>query len=633
MTNDEIQMTNEERMTKSKRGVAGDAVSFIRTSSFLRHLSFVIHRCAPLFLVITLGRAVAAPVPEAGDDPDRTVRRDLTYGSVPPAENDSLIEAYADDPDTINPITASDTSSEAFLRDVYDSLATQSYHDPDKLVPALAEKWEFDKERLDFTIHLRKGVKWHPMQLPSGDRLPAREMTSRDVKFSFDVVLNKHVEAASIRNYYEDPDAKDEAHRYKIEVTTVDDYTVKIRWTKPYFLAEEFTLNGFPIIPRHVFSVDETGESISADFSSKEFADGFNKHWANKTMCGTGPMMFKEWTRGDKLVLVRNPDYWGRPYYFSRSVFRCIANPNTMTQQVLQNDLDFSPIPQKDQYIQSKTKPTVVAGKVKLVEYDYPGYRYIGYNMKRDLFKDGRVRRAMAHAIPLQQIIDNVFMGLALPVSGPFLPGSSASDASIKPIPYDLDAARRLMEEAGWKEGADGIREKTIGDRKVRATYELLIYTSAPNFRTVAEIFQENCRKIGVDVKIAPVEWALMLQKLNKKDFDAAMLGWANAWRDDPYQIFHGSQADVPDSSNCVGYRNPELDKLIDELRITLDRQKQVELYHKIHRILYEDQPYTFLFADKATAGYDSRLENIKFYKVRPCVDSREWFSSRARRE
>ncbi len=103
------------------------------------------------------------------------------------------------------------------------------------------------------------------------------------------------------------------------------------------------------------------------------------------------------------------------------------------------------------------------------------------------------------------------------------------------------------------------------------------------------------------------------------------------AWKDDPYQIFHGSQADVPDSSNAGGYRNPQVDRLIDELRVTLDPKRQIDLYHKIHRLIYEDQPYTFLFADKETAGYDARLENVRFYKIRPCVDSREWFSSRPR--
>jgi ABC-type transport system substrate-binding protein len=555
----------------------------------------------------------------------------LTLGGVKPAADDTLILAYGDDPDTVNPITASDTASEAFQREVYENLADEDYANPDKFVPALATRWEFDEKTLEFTIHLRKGVKWHAIQLPNGDLLPPREFTSRDVKFTFDCVLNKNIDAASIRSYFEDPDAKDESQRYKIRVSVVDDYTVKIRWTKPYFLAQEFTLSGVPMIPRHVFSVDETGEPISADFSSKEFADGFNNHWANKTMCGTGPLRFKKWERNERLVLERNPDYWGKPFYFSRLIFRCIPNSNTMTQQVLQNDLDMAQIAQKDQYLQCKKKPTVLEGKVKLIEYDYPGYRYIGYNMKRDLFKDKRVRQAMSHAVPVQQIIDSVLMKLAVPISGPFMPGSRACDPALKPMQFDLEAAARLLDEAGWKEGENGVREKVIHGRTVRAGFELLIYADAPMYRTIAEIIKENCRKIGVEVTIAPAKWALLLQKLNKKEFDAAMLGWALSWRSDPYQIFHSSQADVSDSSNHVGYRNAEVDRLIEQLRVTFDEKKQAALYQHIDRLIYEDQPYTFLFADKATAAYDARIENLKCYLLRPCYDVREWYSSRAR--
>ncbi len=572
------------------------------------------------------------PAAKPASDDKYAVRRDVTYADVKPARDDTLLVCYGNDPDSLNVVTSSDTVSSSFQRRVYEGLADQNFANPDILDPSLATHWEFDEEKLEFTIHLRKGVKWHPMRLPNGELLPAKEFSARDVKFTFDCVLNPHVEAAHIRSYYEDPEAEDVSKRYKIVVTKVDNYTIKVRWRKPYFLAKEFTLGGFGIIPRHVYSVDATGEPISFDFSSKEFADGFNNHWANKSMCGTGPMMFKQWEQNKRLVLVRFADYWGSPYYFSQVISRCIPNPNTMTQKLLQNELDFTGIAQKDQYIQSRANPNVKSGKVKLISYDYPGYRYIGYNLKRNIFKDRKFRLALSHAVPVQTIIDEVFKGLAIPIAGPFMPGSSACDNTLKPIPYDLEAAKRLLDEAGWKDtDEDGIRDKMLSGVKVPARFDLMIYSDAPAYRTIAEIIKENCRKVGVEVLISPAKWALMLQKLRKREFDAAMLGWALSWKADPFQLWHGSQADISDSSNHVGYSNPEVDKLIEQLRETLDESKQIELYHKIHRIIYREQPYTFLFADKATGGYDSRIENVKFYKIRPCVDGREWYSSRPR--
>ena len=565
--------------------------------------------------------------------PPTAVPDKLTAAGVKPAADDTLLAYYSQDPDTINGITANDNVSNAFQMNVYESLGETDFKNPDKILPSLATDWEFDKENLEFTIHLRKGVMWHPMRLPNGKLLPQREFTSKDVKFTFDCVLNPHVEAAHIRSYYEDPEAEDPADRYKIKLTVIDKYTIKVKWTKPYFMAEQFTLGGFPIIPRHVYSVDKNGEPISFDFSSKEFADGFNNHWAGNKMCGTGPLMFKEWVQNQRLVLIRNPNYWGKPYYFSKVLYRCIPNPNTPTQLVLQNELDFVGIPQKDQFLQCKENPNVKAGKVKMVAFDYPGYRYVGYNLRRDLFKDKQFRKALAHATPVQKIIDEVFEGLAIPVAGPFLPGSDAADPSVKPIPYDLEKAKQILEEAGWKDtNGNGIRDKTVNGTKIEASFDLMIFADAPSFRTTGEILKENYRKIGVEVQLSPAKWQLMLQKLRKWDFDAAMLGWGTSWsKGDPFQIWHGSQADVKDSSNHVGYRNAEVDKLIEQLRVTLDEDKQNELFHKIFRLIYEDQPYTFLFSEQQTAGYDARLQNVKFYRVRPCRDSREWYSDRPR--
>ena len=170
-----------------------------------------------------------------------------------------------------------------------------------------------------------------------------------------------------------------------------------------------------------------------------------------------------------------------------------------------------------------------------------------------------------------------------------------------------------------------------VKGQKVDARFDLIIYADAPSYTSIATIIKENCRKIGVDVKISATNWALMLRKLNEKEFDACILGWAMSWKDDPYQIWHGSQADINESSNHVAYQNPEVDKLIEQLRVTMDADKQAEIYHKIHRLIYDDQPYTFLFIDKATAGYDARLDNVKNYPIRPCIDTREWYSTKPR--
>ena len=194
-------------------------------------------------------------------------------GPGPSGGGDTLRRFYSNDPDTLSPITGNDETSQAFFQDVYEYLANRDFADPDKWVGYLASDWQFDERKLEYTIHLRKGVWWHPMRLPDGRMLPETEFTALDVKFTFDCILNPAVQAADMRGFYEDAQAKDPAGRQKIHVTIVHKYTVKVRWTKPYMLATEWTL-AVPIIPRHVFSVDEQGEPIALNYSLKELPRG-----------------------------------------------------------------------------------------------------------------------------------------------------------------------------------------------------------------------------------------------------------------------------------------------------------------------------------------------------------------------
>ncbi|HZE96414.1 MAG TPA: ABC transporter substrate-binding protein [Planctomycetota bacterium] len=556
---------------------------------------------------------------------------DTTRAGVKPSASDTLMLYYPNDPNTINPILSSDTVSEDFQRWVIDTLAESKFSNPDEWEPSLAENWEFDEKALEYTIHLRKGVKWNASRFPDGTPIPAKEFTAADVKFTYDVVLNENVDAASYRSYYEDPEAKTKEDKYKVKVSVVDPYTVKIKWSKPYFMADEWSL-GLPLLPKHIYSVDAKGEPISNDISGEEFAKGFNDHWANSLLIGTGPMMFSSWKKNERLELIRNPDYWGKPFYFNKVVFRNIPNSNTSLEMTLNGELDWSVIAEKSLYVQTLEKPQVKEGKATTTQFDYPGYRYIGWNMKREIFKEKAVRTALAYAIPVQKIIDKVLYGLGTRLSGPFLPTSSSSDPALQPLPFDPDKARALLDGAGWKDtNNNGIRDKTINGKLFELKFDLMIYADTAMYRTIAEVVQQEFRQIGVDVQISPVKWALMLEKLHKKEFDACMLGWALSWKSDLYQIWHSSQADVMESSNAIGYKNPDLDKLIEELRITMDTTKQKQLYRQMHKLLYDDQPYAFLFVDKRTAVFNSRIENVNYYKIRPCVDEREWKAPAAR--
>ena len=228
---------------------------------------------------------------------------------------------------------------------------------------------------------------------------------------------------------------------------------------------------------------------------------------------------------------------------------------------LLQDDLDYAKIDEKDLYVQKKDSPAVIPGRmvqvdrgdggqwlqfqaapppwpghehgtVKLVAYHDPGFRFIGYNLRKEPFGDVRFRQALAHAVPLRKIIDEVFKGMAILHPGPFTPGTRIFNPRIKPLAYDLDQSRRLLAEAGWKDlHHQGVLEKQIGGTLVPARFDLMIYADWPTFGTVAQIVKESWRKIGVEATISPTKWALMLQRLNNREFDACMLGWGSPGR------------------------------------------------------------------------------------------------------
>lgn len=173
-------------------------------------------------LLITLaacsGNKEDNPPPKNGGG--QLPKNDLkTASGQEPAENDTLLLYYGDDPDTLNYLTSSDNVSTAFQRLVYEPLAERKMDDPQVWLPKLAESWEFNPDDLTYDIKLREGVMWHPITLPNGKELPAKEFTSRDVEFTFDCIFNESIEAASIRSYYEDPEATDPANKYKMKVS------------------------------------------------------------------------------------------------------------------------------------------------------------------------------------------------------------------------------------------------------------------------------------------------------------------------------------------------------------------------------------------------------------------------------
>ena len=477
----------------------------------------------------------------------------------------------------------------------YDSLAERDYGHPEKFEPKLAESWSVSKDKKVYTITLRKGVFWHDFTDPVTEKKWKNvEVTAEDFKFYVDVIKNPDTNCAPLRTYYADLDRVEVLSKYKF----------KVYWKKRYFLSKVFTL-GLSPLPRHLY------HAYDGPFDGKKFNDD---HVRNRLVVGCGPYRFVGWKKGGRVLLSRFDKYFGAKYGVAPPIrdiaLEVIKHKNTQLQALKSGEIDNMGLT-PEQWIKKTAGPEFNAPDASLIKYKYSGrmYRYIGYNMRRPIFKDKRVRQAMTHLVDRGRIVKEVYHGLARVVTGNFFIDTPYYDKSVKSYEFSVEKARKLLAAAGWRDtDGDGILDRN--GKKFEFT--ILSSNGNPNYDKMLPMIKEDMAKAGVVMRIRSVEWPVFLQLIGKKRFDACLLGWGLGFESDPYQLWHSSQADIPDSSNHVGFKNKEADKLIEEIRICFDTGKRIELCHKFHRLLHEEQPYTFLFSPYTLVAQSRRYRNLR---------------------
>lgn len=496
-----------------------------------------------------------------------------------------LVMRLSAEPATLNPITATDAYESRINGFIYESLLERDNRTLN-LVPLLAESWNASEDKLSYEFSLRPGLKWQD----------GRPLTTEDVVFTFEMAKDPSVDAPHLRNYVKDLE--------KIEA--LDLRTVRFTFSKPYFKSLEI-VSGLKIIPKHIFSEGD-----------------FNTHPAGRNPMGSGPYVFEKWDTGKEIVLKRNQDYWGSKPFLDRIHFKIITDNTVALQVFKRGELDYmglTPI----QWVR-QTKTSKFRQATDKHRYYSPGYSYVGWNMKKPYFSDKRVRRAMTMLVERDSILENIRYGLGKVVTGNFFYESPDYDKSIEPWPYDPKVAAKLLGEAGWTDSdGDGIRDKD----GVPFKFEFTISSGSDFAEKLSTILKEELSKVGIEMTIRPLEWALFTKTLDDRTYDAVTLGWSLPVEADPYQVWHSSQAE--EGSNFVGFVNEEADDLIEEARVTFDKDERMKMYRRFHGIMHEEQPYTFLFISENLVALDKRFENVVVYPLG--LDPTEWWVPEEKRK
>ncbi|MFL9927090.1 ABC transporter substrate-binding protein [Herbaspirillum lusitanum] len=438
-----------------------------------------------------------------------------------------------------------------FSANVFDGLV--EYDNDFKLRPALAESWEVSKDSKTLTFHLRRGVKWHD----------GKPFSSADVKWTLENVWKKiHPRNQIIFNTV-------------TSVDTPDDNTVVIHFSEPSLaVLSSLNSNGAQVLPKHLY----------------EGTDILNNPYNNKPV-GTGPFVFKEWSKGNYITLERNPDYWDKSKgvskpYLDRIVFKIVPDAGARAAALEKGEVQyapFSPVPLKDAERLAKL-PNL---KLETRGYDWISpWLFLDVNVDKPYFKDVRVRQALAHAIDLNAFNKVVWYGFGKPAVSPVV--STLKQFHSEDVPkygYDPKKAEALLDEAGLKRGADGVR--------LRINIDYLPY--GDDYKRSSEYIRQALKRVGIEVNVRAQDTPTFTRRVyGERDYDLSVV-WFAGFADPLVGVTRAYWSNsigknIP-WTNASGYRSAEADKLIEQAQASASQTERVALFKKFQQRVQTDLP------------------------------------------
>jgi peptide/nickel transport system substrate-binding protein len=387
------------------------------------------------------------------------------------------------------------------------------------------------------------------------------------------------------------------------EVLVEDDSTVVVHFTRHY--PEMLFHTAGAVSPRHLFE----GTDLSQMRSHPALTNPVGNLVTN------GPFLLAEWIRGQRVVLQRNPDFEPQPH-LDRIIFRIIPEEATRMIELQTGNVDITQMP--FHYLAEVER----AGNIRIERQEKRSYEYISYNPRaHEFFADRDVRRALGLAIDTEGLISALQLdGYAVPAGGPYSPiFRRLYDAEEQaPMPYDTVEARRILAGKGWRPGPDGIL------RRDGVPFRFTILTNAENRRRVdiAQIVEQQWRRIGVDTRIQTLEFNTVVQRSRDKNFEARIGGWGVGLSPDLYQLW--GDPDLP--FNEVSYDNPEVQRLFEQALEQPTEEAAAPFWRRAAGLIVADQPYTWLYYYDTPFAVNNRVRGTRIDTLGQYQQVWEWY-------
>ena len=455
------------------------------------------------------------------------------------------------------------------------------------------------------------GLAFHYQIRPEAVWEDGSPVTGFDYAFTVKAVLNPEVPAASWRGFL--------SFIRDVEVDPDNPKNFTVIVPEPYMLAEIVTCN-FNIMPKYVYDPDGYMDEVPFDVLSdpdkaqreveqnpnlKLFAESFSKpDFSRDVIVGSGPYQFVDWVTGDQIVLERKSDWWGDKLdnaptllhaYPSRIFYRVIPDETAALSALKDGTIDIVAEVTASNFIQMRDDEQW-ADKFAFHTPSLMQHNFITINTRHPILSDISVRKALAMAVDYDAIINTLLLGMASRTSGPFHSSKEYYNEGIPLDEYDIEEARKLLEESGWNDtNHDGIYDKTINGQRTELNLDVIV-TQRAEGQQLALMFKESAVKAGIDIDIVTTDGSGLMQAVRSGDFELLPLRVRNSPSlDDPYQRWH-SDNNQPGGSNRSGFTSKQADDIIEQIRITTDDEERNRLFERLSEIIYREKPVLFLY-------------------------------------
>jgi peptide/nickel transport system substrate-binding protein len=451
--------------------------------------------------------------------------------------------------------------------------------------------WQTSKDHLMDKVVIRSDLIWSDGQ----------PITANDVAFSYQAIMSSAVPITAVRTGTD-----------KLKwVEAYDDYTVV------FFHKEALATNvnnmSFPIIPKHVY------EKSLPDDPSMTHSAYHTKLEEDPVVGGSYTLTKRE--RSVQFVVERRDGYYmfkGKQVrekpYLKQIRTKVIEDQNTALLAQKAGDIEEMEL-RSEEWANKTDGDDFYKLNTKVKASEWTEFHF-EWNLKSPFFSDKRVRQAMSYAFDYHEFLHTISHDVYQPCAGMFHPDSWMFPKSGGPKPYeqDLDKAEDLLDQAGWKDSdGDGIRDKEIDGKRV--PFKFTLYTYPTDSAMQAATLMKNClEKIGITCYVKPTEFAVMIAKVEDKDFDAAFGGWGSGSDPDSETNIWGTG----EGRNYIGYSNPRVDELLDKGRHEFDRDKRAAIYGEMLNLIWDDQPYTWLFVRNAFYAFNKSVRGYNFAPTGP---------------